>query len=185
MRRWLEEPGFWPALIHPEDREAAVQLRREAVGRGEDHRCEYRAVAADGRAVWLEDIAHVVRDASGAAAPAARPHGGHHRAPRAQEDLRRNEARMRTVLDSALDAVIGMDARGLVTGWNPRAEEIFGWTREEALGRKLAELIIPPALREKHARGLDRFLAGGDAPLLGRRVEMRGLSATARRSPAS
>jgi PAS domain S-box-containing protein len=68
-----------------------------------------------------------------------------------------------------------MDARGLVTAWNPRAEEIFGWTRDEAVGRRLAELIIPPAQREEHARGLDRFVAGGDAPLLGRRVEMRGL----------
>jgi PAS domain S-box-containing protein len=82
---------------------------------------------------------------------------------------------MRTVLDSALDAVITMDARGIVVGWNPRAEAIFGWPRAEAVGRKLADLIIPPAQRELHARGLDRFVAGGDAPLLGRRVEMRGL----------
>ena len=175
LRRWLEEPGFWPGLIHPEDREAALAARREAVAKGEDHRCEYRAMAADGRAVWIEDIAHVVRDASGAALQLRGLMVDITDRHEAQEGLRRSESRLRTVLDSALDAVIGMDARGMVTAWNPRAEEIFGWTRDEAVGRKLAELIIPPGLREEHARGLDRFLAGGDAPLLGRRVEMRGL----------
>jgi PAS domain S-box-containing protein len=175
VRRWLEEPGFWPGFIHPDDREAALALRREAVARGENHRCEYRALAADGRAVWLEDSVSVVRDAAG---NVLQLRGlitditGHRQA---QESLRRSEARMRTVLDSALDAVIGMDARGVVTGWNPRAEAIFGWTREEALGRTLAELIIPPGLREEHARGLDHFVAGGEGPLLGRRVEMRAL----------
>jgi PAS domain S-box-containing protein len=175
VRRWLDEPEFWPGLIHPDDREATVMDRREAIVRGGDHRCEYRAVAADGRAVWLEDIAHVVRDPKGAPLQLRGLMVDITERREAQEGLRRNEARMRTVLDSALDAVITMDARGLVVGWNPRAEAIFGWPREEAVGRKLADLIIPPAQRELHARGLDRFLAGGDAPLLGRRVEMRGL----------
>src|SRR5438552_3716144 len=91
-------------------------------------------------------------------------------ATHARDQVRSVEARLRTGLDSALDAGIAMDARGTVTAWNPRAEEIFGWTRDEAVGRRLAELIIPPGQREEHARGLDRFLAGGDAPLLGRRV---------------
>ena len=175
VQQWMDEPGFWPALVHPDDRETALGLRRAAVARAEDHRCEYRAVAADGRAVWLEDIAHVVRDAAGNALQLRGLMVDITERRRAQEELRRNEARMRTVLDAALDAVVGMDARGVVTGWNPRAEEIFGWKRKEAVGRKLAELIIPPGLREEHARGLDRFLAGGDAPLLGRRVEMRAL----------
>jgi PAS domain S-box-containing protein len=175
VRRWLEDPGFWPGVVHPDDREAALALRREAVARGEEHHCEYRALAADGRAVWLDDIAHVVRDASGEPLQLRGLMVDITGRRQAQDDLRRNEARIRTVLDSAPDAVIGMDDRGMVTGWNPRAEEIFGWKREEALGHKLAELIIPPGLREEHARGLDRFLAGGDAPLLGRRVEMRGL----------
>jgi PAS domain S-box-containing protein len=175
VQQWMDEPEFWPGLVHPDDRQAALDLRRAAVARAEDHRCEYRAVTADGRAVWLEDIAHVVRDAAGNALQLRGLMVDITERREAQEELRRNEARMRTVLDAALDAVIGMDARGVVTGWNPRAEEIFGWKREEAVGRKLAELIIPPGLREEHARGLDRFLAGGDAPLLGRQVEIRAL----------
>ena len=175
VRRWLEEPGFWPGIVHPEDREAAVTARREAVARGEDHRCEYRAVSADDRAIWVEDLATVVRDGAGSVLLLRGLMVDITERRQAQDGLRRSEARLRTVLDSALDAVIGMDARGLVTTWNPRAEEIFGWSREDAVGRKLADLIIPPAQREEHARGLDRFLAGGDAPFLGRRVETRGL----------
>jgi len=175
VRRWLEDPGFWPALIHPEDREGTLARRREAVARGEDHRCEYRAMSADGRAVWLEDIAHVVRDAAGNVFQLRGQMMDITQRRRAQQDLRRSEASMRAVLDSAPDAVVGMDDRGAVTAWNPRAEEVFGWTKDEALGRKLAELIIPPGLREEHARGLDLFRAGGDAPLPGRRVEMRAL----------
>jgi two-component system, cell cycle sensor histidine kinase and response regulator CckA len=83
--------------------------------------------------------------------------------------------RLRAVLDAALDAVIGMDADDVITYWNPRAEAIFGWGREEALGRRLRDLIIPERYREGHRRGLARFLATGEGPVLDRRIELHGL----------
>ena len=67
---------------------------------------------------------------------------------RAQMELGAEAADMRAVLDCALDAVIGMDERGTVTFWNPRAAEIFGWSVSEAQGRNLAELVIRPTDRE-------------------------------------
>ena len=82
---------------------------------------------------------------------------------------------LRAVLDAALDAVIGMDADGVITYWNPRAEAIFGWGREEALGRRLSDLVIPERYREAHSRGLARFLATGEGPVLGQRIELEGL----------
>ncbi|MBX9811460.1 MAG: EAL domain-containing protein [Burkholderiales bacterium] len=60
VERWLAEPGFWVGLIHPEDREQTLALYREATAQGRDHAFEYRAVAADGRVVWLRDVVHVV-----------------------------------------------------------------------------------------------------------------------------
>jgi PAS domain S-box-containing protein len=64
--RWLTEPGFWSGtVLHPDDREAALALRRAACADGRDYQAEYRAVAADGREVWLQDTAHVVRDRGG------------------------------------------------------------------------------------------------------------------------
>jgi PAS domain S-box-containing protein len=60
---------------------------------------------------------------------------------------------------SALDAVVAMDAEGRIQGWNRQAEAIFGWTRDEAIGRSLAQTIIPPGHRAAHSAGLARFLA--------------------------
>jgi PAS domain S-box-containing protein len=90
-------------------------------------------------------------------------------------ELRASAADMRAVLDSALDAVIGMDEQGTVTFWNPRAASIFGWSAGEAQGRNLAELVIRPADRDAFREGLARFPAGGDWPWLGRRMELLAL----------
>ena len=65
-----------------------------------------------------------------------------------------------------------MDAGGRVLEWNPAAERTFGWTAAEALGREMADLIVPPALRERHRAGLARYLAGGAPVLLDQRIEI-------------
>ncbi|WP_447983525.1 response regulator [Nitrospira sp. Nam74] len=89
--------------------------------------------------------------------------------------LRKSEERVRSIIDTALDAVIGMDHRGYILDWNRRAETIFQWTREEAIGRDLADTIIPPHHREAHRRGLQQFLRSGEGPVLNRRIEITGL----------
>jgi PAS domain S-box-containing protein len=65
VERWLREPDFWVRRMHPDDREPAMQICRDAIARGRDHELEYRSIAADGREVWLRDIVHVVRDGDG------------------------------------------------------------------------------------------------------------------------
>lgn len=64
----------------------------------------------------------------------------------------------RAILESALDCIITMDARGIVREWNPAAERTFGYSRSAAVGRELAGLIIPPSLRERHRQGLAHYL---------------------------
>ena len=81
----------------------------------------------------------------------------------------------RGILDNALDCIITMDANGRVLEFNPAAERIFGYTREEAIGAELAELIIPARMREQHRRGLARFLETGEGPVIGKRIEIDGL----------
>jgi PAS domain S-box-containing protein len=93
----------------------------------------------------------------------------------ARSRLREREARERAMLDAALDCVITIDERGTVLEFNPAAERTFGWTRAEAVGRDLAELIVPPSLRERHRAGLARTLATGESTILGRRVELTGM----------
>ena len=93
------------------------------------------------------------------------------------------EARMRAVLEQALDAVVAMDEISTVPDWNCRAEEIFGWTRDEAFGRKMADSIIPVQYREAHGAGVHRFLATGESRLLNRRVEITALRADGQQFP--
>jgi two-component system cell cycle sensor histidine kinase/response regulator CckA len=87
------------------------------------------------------------------------------------------EALNHAILESALDCIITMDAKGRVLEFNPAAERVFGYTREQAVGRELAELIIPPFLRERHRRGLAHYLATGEGPVLDRRIEITAIRA--------
>jgi PAS domain S-box-containing protein len=89
--------------------------------------------------------------------------------------LRDSGERVRAVINSALSAVVVIDSAGLITDWNARAEQMFGWPRAEALGRELAEIIVPPRYREGHRRGLKHFLQTGEGPVLGRLVELSAL----------
>jgi len=93
----------------------------------------------------------------------------------AEEVVRESEERNRAVLDTANEAFIAMDAEGRITNGNHQAEVTFGWSRVEAIGRLLAETIIPPQHREAHRRGLQHFLATGHGPLLDKRFEITAL----------
>ncbi len=93
----------------------------------------------------------------------------------ADSTLRETLERTRLILDGTLDAVVGMDMQGTITDWNARAEAMFGWTRKEAIGRKLVETIIPPQYRDAHNRGFRRFLSSSEGPFLNRRVELTAL----------
>jgi PAS domain S-box-containing protein len=96
---------------------------------------------------------------------------------RSEEALRAYEARTAAILAAALDAIITMDHEGKLVELNPAAEKIFGYSRAEAIGKPLAELIIPERLRDAHRKGLANFLATGDGPVFGERLEMPALRA--------
>ena len=86
--------------------------------------------------------------------------------------IRRFAAREAAILESSLDAVVAMDHLGRVVEFNPAAERVFGYPRERAIGATMADLIIPPDQREAHRRGLANYLATGEGPVLGRRIEL-------------
>ena len=93
----------------------------------------------------------------------------------AEDALQKVEQQARSILDSALDAVVAMNTDGIITGWNKRAEEIFGWTRSEALGRRMSETIIPMKYRSSHETGLRRFFETGQGSIVNRRIEITAL----------
>ena len=98
-------------------------------------------------------------------------------ARRALEDMSR---RARLLIDTANDAVVTIDAASIIIDWNRTAERMFGWPREEAVGRVITDLIVPPAHREAHHRGMQRYLQHRTGGILNRRVEITALDRSGR-----
>ena len=89
--------------------------------------------------------------------------------------LSRRRDGLRLILETALDAVVIMKSDGIVADWNDRAMSVFGWSPDEAVGRIMADLIIPERYREAHRKGLRRYLESGKGEVIGRRIEVSGL----------
>ncbi|HTV60608.1 MAG TPA: PAS domain S-box protein [Verrucomicrobiae bacterium] len=98
-------------------------------------------------------------------------------------DLKRSEAHKAAILNSSLDCIVAIDHEGCITEFNPAAERTFGHGRKDVVGKHLADVIIPPSLREQHRAGFARHLATGETRVLGRRVEMTALRADGREIP--
>jgi PAS domain S-box-containing protein len=93
----------------------------------------------------------------------------------AEDALRESEARTRLILETAIDAFISINSQSEIIEWNPQATQIFGWTHEEAVGRNLADLIIPESYRNAHKKGVQHYLSTGEGPVLNQRIEITGL----------
>jgi PAS domain S-box-containing protein len=91
--------------------------------------------------------------------------------------LQTSEAVNAAITASALDCIIAIDEAGLVIEFNPAAEQTFGYSRGAALGKPIAELIVPPALRQRHTEGLKRYLRSGQSSVLDKRIEIEGMRA--------
>ncbi len=101
----------------------------------------------------------------------------------AEASLRKSEAHTRRIVELALDGFIGIDAAGVIIDWNVQAEQIFGWSRQEAVGRLLSATIIPAQYREAHEQGLRHFLETGEGAMLNTRVEISGWHRDGREIP--
>jgi PAS domain S-box-containing protein len=103
---------------------------------------------------------------------------------RVAEALRESEARKAAILDAAFDGIVSIDHRGVILEFNQAAEKLFGFARAEAVGHVMAELIVPPFLREAHERGLAHYLETGEGTVLGRTVALPALRADGSEFPA-
>lgn len=96
---------------------------------------------------------------------------------KAEMELEASEHRLRAIVETAMDGIINIDQSGKVLEFNPAAEKTFGYSRSEVVGRELSNLIIPANLREKHNQGLANYLATGEGPVFGKRLELPALRA--------
>ena len=149
VERWLSEPTFWKDHLHPDDREWAVLFCERAAGENRDHDFEYRMIAADGRVVWLRDLVTAVVD------------GGRATQLRGVmvdiTDRKQAETALREragLLDLTHDTVFVRDMTDVVTYWNRAAEEFYGWTAKEAVGKvshHLTQTIFPAPIEQIRA----------------------------------
>ncbi|MGH7731388.1 MAG: PAS domain S-box protein, partial [Candidatus Eiseniibacteriota bacterium] len=95
----------------------------------------------------------------------------------AEERLQTSEARKSAILEGALDCIVTIDHKGNILDFNPAAERTFGHRRAEVIGRPMSDILVPPAHRDDHRRGLARYLETGEARMIGRRIEMTALRA--------
>ena len=162
-------------VTHPDDLESDLELVRDLLeGRRDNYLLEKRYLRRDGEPFWGSLHVSLVRREGLPAFFVAQIEDISQR--KAQESLLRSHDAIRAaVIETALDAVIIIDAQGLIREWNPAAQEIFGWTRSEALGQPLHDLIVPLELRSGHQNGMARFLTTGQSDILGRRLELPAL----------
>jgi PAS domain S-box-containing protein len=155
-------------FIHSEDlafaRDEMRAARRRHHARNYDTRCFHkngRIVTLSWMAAWSEPVKRhffVGRDMT--------------ESRLAQETLRESEQLARGIIDTALDAFVQIDEKGDILNWNSQAEAIFGWPRQDVLGKHFIELVISGADREELKAALGRFLISGQGQILGRRREI-------------
>jgi len=100
-----------------------------------------------------------------------------------QQELRDSETRLRATVEVALDALISMDTAGRISDWNPSAEAMFGWRRDQIIGQEMAATVVPERYRAPHRAGLRRFLETGQGRVIGRRIEIEALHRDGREFP--
>ena len=86
--------------------------------------------------------------------------------------LEQSEERNRNIMNASLNAIINIDKKGKVTFWNNQAEVIFGWKKEEVMGKSLTETIVPKQHHQGHNNGMKHYLKTGEGPALNKNIEL-------------
>lgn len=165
-------------ITHPDDLAGDLALvHRLLTGEIEQYTREKRYQHALGHAVWVQLSVTLIRDSD-----TGRPE----QLVAAVENItarRQAHDRLHAIIAGANDPFVGIAAAGYVTEWNAAAEHLFGYTRAEAYGRALTDLIVPPELRESHREGLERLRAGKSPRILGQAVAIEAQAKDGHRIP--
>ncbi len=136
---------------------------------------EYRIRCKSGAIIWIQERSQIVRDAQGKVSSISGVLFDISKRKQGEEAVRESEARFRSVVESATDAIITADIQGNIISWNQSAQVIFGYTADEAVGRPVT-ILIPERFREAHRRGLELFRDAADFCYVGGRpLELCGL----------
>jgi PAS domain S-box-containing protein len=148
-QEWVSDRELYAKVLHPEDRERILAEYRRTRDTDEPFRAEYRMIARDGTVHWFHDEAAVIRDETG------RPAYFHgfllditeqkqlaEALRRSEEELLRQKQYVESLVEINPTAIVTVDRDGSVRSWNLAAEELFGYSRDEAIGRNLDDLVV-------------------------------------------
>ena len=170
--------------LHPDDRESTRQAIERSILARAPYDIDYRTVSPDGQRVrWIRAIGRGFYDAAGNPTRFDGITIDITERLRVEQQVRQSEARLADILRTSLDCIVSIDHLGRVLEWNPAAESVFGYRREEVIGRDLAELILPASAMGLNRQALSLFVAAGIAPILGKRLELTAVCRDGRELP--
>jgi len=163
------------ARVHPDDRTTVRDTIARARADGLPFTLDERIIRPDGSVRMLASGGQVVTDAGGRPVRMLGICQDVTEGRRAARELLESQERAALIVEASGHAFISIDAAGRIIEWNTAAERLLGWSRAEALGRSLAETILPEADRARHRAGLARVVAGGTSQVVGRTLEIDAL----------
>ena len=181
----VEPAAFVPTLetflplVHPTDRD---RVRQWITAGTPGEILTHRLVRPDGEERTVQGQFEVMDDAIGRPSRVIGTLLDITARVRAEGALRASETHYRAIVDTAFDAIVTMDADGILRSFNPGAERLFGWTADEIVGRPLTTLM-PERFHAAHRSGLERYITTNQARILGRVIEMAGRHRDGREFP--
>jgi PAS domain S-box-containing protein len=179
---WVADPELFVKRLHPDDRERVLAEHARAFAAGEPNwSSDYRLVSRDGRTVWLHDEALIVRDeygtplyVQGFQVDVSERKAAEGALLRSEAEVRRQKRYFESLVEISPTAVLTLDLEERVTSWNPAAERLFGYSKAEAVGRRVADLTLRPEdLGERDAL-MRQVAASGSASMTTRRQRKDG-----------
>jgi PAS domain S-box-containing protein len=172
---WMH-PDFFASVLHPDDRERVIGEQEAELERGDDTwLSEYRILAADGRTLWIRDEAWILKDADGKPEFVQGVMIDVTEHVLANAEIRRQKQYFESLVEISPVAIVTMDTTEIVTGWNPAATQLFGYTEDEAIGRHIEDLVLTTAeLRAEGALTTQAALESGQSQRQTRRARKDG-----------
>jgi PAS domain S-box-containing protein len=163
------------AMVTPEHRDEVRRAVERALSTREPFEREYEIIRPTGQIRRVHARGAVLLGPDGAVTSVSGTCQDITERKKAEEARHASEGQAQLILEAAFDAFISIDSEGRIIEWNRQAEATFGWSRSEAIGRPLAETVIPPSYLAAHKRGLQHFLETGEGPALNKRIEIEAL----------